>query len=132
MYSGNYYSDDGHIKIPDNYNGTSLLEENIPRDAPSVSHIEIPKTEMKISPKEEEETSEEVFFHNEPEREKEKSFDITSLIKSFGIKGINFGNIMPKIGTEEILLIALAAFLLFSKNGDKECALLVFLLIFIK
>ncbi len=132
MYSGNYYSDDGHIKIPDNYNGTSLLEGAPSEEINTVSHIEIPKTEMKISPSDEKRDDTEEVFFNKPEPEKESLFDITSIFKTFGIKGIHFGNIIPKIGTEELLLIALAAFLLFSKNGDKECALLVFLLIFIK
>ena len=36
-----------------------------------------------------------------------------------------------KIGTEEILIGAIALFLLFSKSGDKECALMLLLLLFI-
>ena len=35
------------------------------------------------------------------------------------------------IGTEEILIIATAAFLFFSKGGDRECALILLLLLFI-
>lgn len=43
-----------------------------------------------------------------------------------------FGGIkMPKIGTEEILLIAAAAFLFFSADGDKECAILILILVFL-
>ena len=37
---------------------------------------------------------------------------------------------MPKIGKEELLLIGLAAFLFFSESGDKECAVILILLIF--
>ena len=38
---------------------------------------------------------------------------------------------MPKIGTEEILILAAAAFLFFSEGGDKECANLLLLLLFV-
>lgn len=38
---------------------------------------------------------------------------------------------LPKLGTEEILLIGAAAFLFFSREGDKECALLLLLLLLI-
>ena len=36
-----------------------------------------------------------------------------------------------KIGLEEILIIAAAAFLFFSKDGDIECALMLLVLLFI-
>lgn len=38
---------------------------------------------------------------------------------------------LPKIGTEELLLIAAAAFLFFSADGDKECAILILILVFL-
>ena len=38
---------------------------------------------------------------------------------------------IPSIGTEEILLIATAAFLFFSKSGDRESAILLLLLLLI-
>ena len=44
-------------------------------------------------------------------------------------KNNNFG--LQKIGTEEILLIATASFLFFSKEGDKECAVILLLLLFL-
>ena len=36
-----------------------------------------------------------------------------------------------KLGTEELLIGAVALFLLFSKNGDKECAIMLLLTLFI-
>ena len=36
-----------------------------------------------------------------------------------------------KLGTEELLLIGVALFLLFSKDGDKECAIIFLLALFI-
>lgn len=38
---------------------------------------------------------------------------------------------LPSFGTEDILIIATAAFLFFSKSGDKECAIMLLLLIFV-
>ncbi len=51
------------------------------------------------------------------------------LFGSGGRGGFNLK--LPKIGTEEILIIATAFFLLFSKDGDIECALLLLLLLLI-
>ena len=38
---------------------------------------------------------------------------------------------LPALQTEELLLLAAAAFLFFSKDGDKECAILILLLVFL-
>lgn len=38
---------------------------------------------------------------------------------------------LPRLETEELLLLAAAAFLFFSKDGDKECAILILLLVFL-
>ena len=38
---------------------------------------------------------------------------------------------MPRIGIEEILIIGAALLMFFSKNGDKECAIILALLLFI-
>ena len=38
---------------------------------------------------------------------------------------------MPKIGTEEILILTVAALLFFNKDGDRECAILLLALLFI-
>ena len=47
--------------------------------------------------------------------------------------GMDFGKLsFPKIGTEEILIIGLAIFLFLSRDGDKECAVLLLLLLFIR
>ena len=60
--------------------------------------------------------------------------------KSGGVEGLLsglFGKLhigipsLDKIGYEEILILGVAAFLLFSADGDKECALLLLLLLLI-
>ena len=38
---------------------------------------------------------------------------------------------MPRIGTEEIIILTVAALLFFNKDGDKECAILLLVLLFI-
>ena len=51
-------------------------------------------------------------------------FPLFSGLSSLGLS-------VPKFGAEDILIIATAAFLFFSKTGDKECAIMLLLLIFI-
>ena len=38
---------------------------------------------------------------------------------------------VPKIGIEELIIIAVAAFLLLSPEGDRECSLMLLLLLFV-
>ena len=67
---------------------------------------------------------------------KEASAPGMSLLARLMPRGI--GGILPpslfgglKLGTEELLIGAIALFLLFSKSGDKECAIMLLLLLFI-
>ena len=39
--------------------------------------------------------------------------------------------ILGRIGAEELMLIGIAAYLFFSKEGDRECAIMLLALIFI-
>ena len=108
MYSRSYYTEDTHPSLPDGYDGVAFSErtEDIPTD-----------------------------YQPHPEQNEAVPTSGSASILSglfgkgglFGIEGIK----MPKIGTEEILIIATAAFLLFSKNGDKECAIILLILLFI-
>ena len=54
---------------------------------------------------------------------------ITSLFKGGIFSGSGF---LSDLKTEDILIIAVAAFLLFSKDGDIETAILLILLLFVK
>ena len=145
MYSRNQPSD-GKIVIPENYDGTAFSEKKAPEPPkePAERNIKVlgtPSGEVKMSPSSigtevppaEEEAS-------APVKEERESVltglfgrlpTLTSIFKggsgfldSLPIK-------MPKIGSEEILILGIAFFLLFSKNGDKECAIMLLLLIFI-
>ena len=122
MYTRSYYPD-GRLTLPENYDGTTFLE-----------------TSTQLSP----DDSETVFSENIEEKARQTAFlpgntesvgstSVPFLSGLFG-KGGLFGALnlrMPTIGTEEILIIATAAFLLFSKSGDKESAIILLLLLFI-
>lgn len=123
MYSRSYYSEGGKINLPENYDGTAFLENHLAEeeDATEVSFIE-------------------KSAHSSENKEKQTEDAILSGIGGVPIlpglfgKGGLFGSLnlkMPKIGTEEILIIATAAFLFFSKDGDKESALILLLLLLI-
>ena len=123
------YNDDGHgIVIPESYGGTLLRESE-------------DYTEREDSPRPERDTP---LGKNpwesgaEPADEihkNEESVETFSFISKlpFGklFSGIGkIGNFsLQKIGTEEILIIATAAFLFFTKEGDKECAIMLLLLL---
>ena len=67
-------------------------------------------------------------LHNERRRT-----GISSLLSELPLfSGLSsLGLSVPKFGAEDILIIATAAFLFFSKSGDKECAIMLLLLIFV-
>jgi hypothetical protein len=111
MYTGNYYQKEQGISIPHDYSGNTFTEE-------------VPACEC------------------------EEAKEATAPLGSNGILGsiasaFPLGRIFPegmrgalhlekfKLGTEELLLIALALFLFLSKDGDKECAIILFLLLFV-
>lgn len=69
-------------------------------------------------------------LHNETE---EKSGEVSVFHSLFG-KGFDLKNLSifkKGFGTEEILILGIAAFLLFSKDGDKECAIILLLSLFL-
>ncbi|MBO7196691.1 MAG: hypothetical protein J6V80_05145 [Clostridia bacterium] len=123
MYSRSYYPDaQGRINPPDNYDGTAFIEGN----ADDIIDCEAQSCSADT----------ETFGRNEPSSNGGMfSFLRGSPMLSglFGKNGLlgNIGLSMPHIGTEEILILATAAFLFFSKGGDRECALILLFLLFI-
>ena len=124
MYSRSYYPEaQDRLSLPDNYDGTAFMEQKN-FDSDNVA---------------------EVTFNDKSETQKDEQAINTGGRASNGIGSIpilsglfdkggilsGLGLSMPQIGTEEILILATAAFLFFSKNGDRECALLLLLLVFI-
>ena len=113
MYSRNFYTEKDVPMIPENYDGTTFREE------PSVEKCDTG------APFEEKDRQEDL-----PKPDKE---DVPAGIFS-GIAKNLFGGFslkMPKIGSEEILIIATAIFLFLSKDGDIECAIILLLLLLI-
>ena len=144
MYSRNL--NENKISIPENYDGNAFRD--IGKESPpepverSIKVIGSPSADVKMSPvgemmNIEKNESDDVSYKKEKSDVSAgifKFFDKSSFGNLFG-KGVRLGDSMslrlPKIGTEEILLIAIALFLFFSKDGDKECAIMLLLLLLI-
>ena len=124
MYTRSYANETDEIIIPDKYGGTSFTqpqyEEHVEKHRASTKN---PWEDEDIHTKENEESEESTQTSATPTKG-----HITTFLSGF-FKNGNFG--LQKIGTEEILIIAAAAFLLFSKEGDKECAIMLLLLLFL-
>lgn len=121
MYSRSYYPEvSERVSPPENYDGTAFIERP---EQPLPDTAEVSFIDDSISPVEEK-TEESVFAGVG------KLPIFQGLFSKGGILG-DLGLKMPKIGTEEILIIATAAFLFFSKSGDKESALILLLLLFV-
>lgn len=126
MYSRSYYPESPErLSLPENYDGTAFME----------------RQDTEIA-----EEATEVSFNENADVPVHKGVDaknggglfsglgnipfLSGLFDKGGLLG-GLGLRMPSIGTEEILILATAAFLFFSKNGDKDCALILLLLLFI-
>lgn len=114
MYTGNYFSKEKEITVPLDYSGSTFTG-----DGANAQSMMNDGTEETVAGA--------------------KSGGIFEAIAS----AIPIGRLFPdgirnalhlesfKLGTEELLIIALALFLLLSKEGDKECAIILFLLLFV-
>ena len=94
------------VNVPEHYSGTAFADSEPP--------------------------GEEFDVHNKTEPTGGFLASVPFLGKFFprGIFGTQI-NSSFKFGTEELLIIAVAAFLFFSKDGDRECALILLALLFI-
>ena len=150
MYARPMRTEDGRISVPENYDGVAFMEkspdsEQLPER--SIKVLGTQSSEAKISPKitptrTDEELRAEATEASTPEAPnaprgiKDGFLGFLermpkNLFKSLG-EGDGYGRFsLPKIGKEEILIIAMAAFLLFSKDGDKECAIMLILLLLV-
>ena len=136
MYTRSYYTDDEKIKVPENYDGNAFTEIKDIKE-PLISKEE-PKDSVPLRapwdvPKRDGETVETAAIENE----KIKDGFLGDLMGKmpFGklfSKGGFFKNTFSDFGTEELLIIGIALFLLLSKDGDKECAIILFFLVFVK
>ena len=124
MYSRSYYPESERMSLPDNYDGTAFMERPALEAAEEI--VEPPLSDNSDS---------QVFKGtDEPKHRQQSLLESIPLLSGIFGKGGPFGGLglhSPTIGTEEILILATAAFLFFSKSGDRECALILLLLLFI-
>ena len=107
MYTRNYY--DNEANMPNGYDGVAI----------------------RIDERESSRNEEAADVFNERKVTTEKSGTIDGILSGlFGKLHLGLPS-LEKIGYEEILIIGVAIFLLFSADGDKECALLLILLLLI-
>ena len=107
MYTRSFYKEEGGILVPENYDGVALREER----GDSVAEEKAELTESTRL--------------GESEAAFSPLLGRSSLINSLPfLKSFNFG-------IEELLIIGVAAFLFFTKDGDKECAIMLLILLFI-
>lgn len=133
MYSRSYYPENEGIKIPENYDGNAFREKEIKEEEKAVSNEGSPGGDGVLrAPWDVTERTEEVMSKADADRhgfggifDKLSLNNLTGFLPFF--KGGKFS-----LGHEEILILAIAAFLLFSHGGDKECAIMLLLLLWIK
>ena len=132
MYTRSYYPESEGIKIPENYDGNAFLKAEVKQEEKSIDAESLPKEEVLRAPWDVSEKAEEVIGKAElSSRGFSVFFDklpinsLTGFLPFF--KGGKFS-----LGNEELLITAIALFLLFSHGGDKECAIMLLLLLWIK
>lgn len=118
MYSRSYNDDtplpQSHSHLPHGYDGTALIEPP-PCQNDTCDECGSPPQE-----------SAEECFCNDKKRKPPSLFD--NILGIFGGGRLSFDD----IGIEDLCLIGLALFLFFSKNRDRECALMVAALLLIR
>lgn len=125
MYSRNPYNDDVKAPTPpENYSGVALSDDGIAPAAEEVEPAHAPCT----APPEGENCSDRPSAPNANPLLGfiGKDSAVFRLFNGGGIRSAISG-----FGVEEILIIATAAFLFFTKGGDRECAIMLLLLLFI-
>lgn len=137
MYSRSFTSPD-HPSVPDSYGGIAFREPDpIPEDAPK----SIPRSaDVKFTTAPAPPDPKLSAVSTEPEVEPTGGGFMSGILEKLqlgkmfsGVRDFDLSKIaLPKIGMEEVLIVGLALFLFFSKDGDKECAVLLALLLLIR
>ena len=139
MYSKTRPDEVSRICIPENYDGTAFGEvaNDSPRTLPerNIRVLGECSADAKMSPKdpytEKEETEEEAALPESGGHGFLEKLPFASVLSRWQSIPVLGGIIPSRIGTEEILIIATAIFLFFSKSGDKECAIMLGLLLLV-
>ena len=151
MYTQKYSEGDARLYLPENYSGNAIMQNE--RISLGTADIKKPTADsLEVTNKSANEAVKENKnpWENEDKATDEASaptsatpsflgklkglggmFDGISMKALLGKKSDSAGTGLWGLGIEEIMLIAIAAVLFFSKNGDKECALILLLLLLI-
>lgn len=114
MYTRSYDPDNERTGLPEGYSGNAMRDRDEPRD-----------DEPKVNPWEKRENDER---ESEPVGLFGNLFPIQdTFARLFERTKLSLKN----IGFEEILILICAGYLLFSREGDKECAIMLAALLFI-
>ena len=127
MYTRSYNEEAGEIIIPEKYGGTSFGKRTADEHAES-EHVD-------STGKNPWENDGEI--HTSSEAKSEETQEASAIGQKSSLSAMLSGIFkngrlsLKEFGKEELLIIATAAFLLFSKEGDKECAIMLLLLLFL-
>ena len=135
MYTRSYPSENESVIIPENYDGNAFSED-FKESAPNQTYKEETPKKLRapwdVPPEKESETVMAPTKNKCREKKSNSFFDFLPFGNFFGKTELFNGNFFETLGTEEILLIGIALFLLFTKNGDTECAVMLLFLLLIK
>ncbi len=130
MYTRTYFKENEPLSIPENYDGNAFREEVSEAGADLEARGETEKAEEAG-----------MYLKKEPEKCEKPSAGLSSLFEKLPMKsllgGFPFkgflgkGKLVESFGYEEILIAALMIYMFFSKNGDKECAIMLLFLLFV-
>ena len=135
MYSRTHEND--LMTLPESYSGVAFREPDptppdAPKSIPKSADVKFTTSPPPPDPKltaVSEEVAEEMVEASAPQGFFEK-LQLGKMLS--GVSGLDLSRLsLPSIGMEEILIVGLALFLFFSKDGDKECAVLIALLLLI-
>ena len=115
MYTGNYYPKEDGLNVPRDYGGSTFVQSG--------------NEPIGYTPEESGTTDAKEAMSHGPFGTLASHLPLGKILPE-GLRGALHLDKF-KIGTEEMLIIALALFLFLSKEGDKECAIILFLLLFV-
>ena len=125
MYTRNFYEEEEQISVPKNYDGNAFREDT--EEEYNTKNI------FSVQKDADTQKSETVSF--EPRGDGERGFASAFLgklpIAPFLSRFDYFKKQRLEFGTEELLIIGIALFLLLSKSGDAICALMLLALLFV-
>ena len=125
MYTRTYFTGSDKLSIPENYDGNAFRESAAADSAASLDS----------------QSSDNTVLEKENENH-DKASAVSSFFERLPFK--NFFSVLPKksffngeeklfknFGYEELLIALLTLYMFFSKEGDKECAVMLLLLLFV-